>query len=336
VVSHDGSQKVPQASAGLAPSAPEMPSVAPADLYSGTPNLLRASGVRHSLGWQDDRKAGPSFVVVRLSRLDNIKVIERFPLTEQGWATAWRALAALDAEAAVAVGARLARREAGRRGAAALDALDAGSLCCLRYVIFNGGSGTAPLTKGQAYDLRFLSDRIMISPRRSADAIVEVPYRDVETVEVSQSSPGRSPGELAVLILAVALLGALLGLFILGLVGALFGALVFGSVGAMIGAASGKIETIVRFRGPDAEFYFVIAGKRADALRIELSEPLRAIENARAAPVSETQPDDSDGPADLATGSIPDQLTKLASLLQQGLITRDEFERLKAKLIADS
>ena len=33
---------------------------------------------------------------------------------------------------------------------------------------------------------------------------------------------------------------------------------------------------------------------------------------------------------------IPDQLSKLASLLQQGMITRDEFEHLKAKLIAKS
>ncbi len=29
-------------------------------------------------------------------------------------------------------------------------------------------------------------------------------------------------------------------------------------------------------------------------------------------------------------------VSKLASLLQQGLLTRDEFERLKAKLIAKS
>jgi hypothetical protein len=336
VLSYDGSQKAPQASAGLPPPAPEMPTMAPADLYVGTPNLLLASGIRHSLGWQDDRKAGPSFVVVRLSRLDNIKVMQRFPLTEQGWATAWQTLAGLDAEAAVAVAARLARREAGRRGAAALNALDAESLCCLRYAIFNGGSGTAPLAKGQAYDLRFLSDRIMISPRRSAEALVEVQYRDVETVEVSQSSPGRAPAEIAVLILAVGLLGALLGLFILGLVGALFGALIFAAVAAMIGAVSGKIETLLRLRGPDVEFYFVITEKRADALRIALSEPLRVIETARAAQVSETQPGDSDGPAAVAPGTIPDQLTKLASLLQQGLITRHEFEHLKAKLIADS
>ena len=196
---------------------------------------------------------------------------------------------------------------------------------------FNGGSGGGPLIKGQAYDLRFLGDRIMVCPCRSAEAIVEVPYRDVETVEVSGSSPGKSPGELLVLILGLGLLGALLGLVLLGLVGFLLGAVVFGLVGALVGAASSTTATVVRLRGRDAEFYFLHTQMRPDALRIDLSEPLRAIEGARA-----TQAGDSDEPADLAPGSIPDQLSKLASLLQQDLITRGEFEHLKAKLIAES
>ena len=36
----------------------------------------------------------------------------------------------------------------------------------------------------------------------------------------------------------------------------------------------------------------------------------------------------------MASESIPDQVSRLASLLQQGLITREEFEHLKARLIA--
>ena len=96
----------------------------------------------------------------------------------------------------------------------------------------------------------------------------------------------------------------------------------------MVGSAW-KIETIVRLRARDAEFYFLHTEKRPDALRIELSGAMRAIDKAHA-----TQSDDPQEPADLASESIPDQLGKLASLLQQGLITRDEFEHLKAKLIA--
>jgi hypothetical protein len=331
VVSHDGPQEAPSVSAGLLPSVPAMPSVSPVEVYRGIPNLLLGSGLRHSLGWQDYRKAGPSFVVVRLGRLGRIKVTERFPLTEQGWASAWRALSDRDDGAATAIAAKLAEREARTRAAAALNALDAQSPRCLRRVIYNGGSAGVPLAKGQAYDVRFLGDRIMICARGSTEAIVEVPYRDVETVEVSGSSPGRSHGELLVLILALGLAGALLGLILLGLAGFLLGAVIFGLVGAMVGAAGSKIETIVRVRGQDTEFYFLHTETRPDVLRIALSEPLMAIERARAAQVGY-----SDESADLVSGSIPDQLSKLASLLEQGLITRDEFEHFKANLITKS
>jgi hypothetical protein len=330
-MSHDGSQEAPQVSIGPLPLIPAMPRVPRADLYPGTPNLLLASGLRHSLGWQDHRKAGPSFVVVRLGRQGRIKVIERFPLTDQGWANAWQALSGLDAGASAAVAAKLAQKEAGNRAAAALRALDAESLACMRRVKFNGGSSRAPLTKDHAYDLRFMADRIKICSCGSIDAIVEMPYQDVESVEVTGSSPGKSPSDQAVLILALSLVGALLGLFVLGLVGFLLGAVVFGLIGALVGASSSQIVAIIRLRGQDGELYFLNSEKRPDTLRIELSEPLRAIENARSA-----QAGDSDKPADPAPASVPDQLSKLASLLQQEMITRDEFEHLKAKLIAES
>jgi len=118
-----------------------------------------------------------------------------------------------DADAAAAVAAGLAEREARRSAAAALAARDAESLRCLR-VRFQGGSGGLPLAKDQAIDLRFLGDRVMVCPRRSASAVAMVPYRDVAALEVSGPAPGRSSGELAVLILAVGLLGALLGLLL--------------------------------------------------------------------------------------------------------------------------
>jgi hypothetical protein len=331
VVSQDGSTEAPQASAGLL-SSPAMPNIPPGSLYrGGRPYLLLDSSHRHSLGWQDDRKSGPSFVVVRLTRLDGVKVQQRFPLTEQGWAAAWQALSGLDAGAAAAIAGRLAQLEAGGRAVAALGALDAESVRCLRSVTFNGGAGEAQLTRGQTYDLRFLPDRLMVCLPRSAAALVEVPYRDVETVEVSGPSPGKSAAEVAPWVVGLGLLGALLGLVLFGLLGLLLGAVLFGLVGLLAGISSSKIETIIRLRARAGEFYFLLAGKRADAVRIELAEPLRAIENAggRHAP-------DPAELTDLAPGSIPDQLTKLASLLQQSLITRDEFDDLKAKLIPKS
>jgi hypothetical protein len=336
-MSENDSHEAALADAGLPASIPAMPTVPRDELFSyrHTPHLLLYSGRRHSIGWQDNRKAGPSFVVARLGRLEKIKVTERFPFTEQGWADAWQVLSGQDAGAATAIAAKLSAREGRARTSSAFAALDAESLCCLRRVTFNGGSGEARLAKGMGYDVRFLGDRLMVCPPSMLDPIIEVPYTDVETVEVTGSGQGdNSAGNALAWMFAIGLLGALLGLFILRppLFGLLLGALLFGAVGAAIGAGSAaKIKTTVRIRVKDAELYFLSTAKSADALRIEMSGPLRAIQGARAG-----HPGDANESPAQAPATVPDRLTQLASLLQQGLITREEFEHLKTKLIAET
>lgn len=140
----------PSAVAGVLPT-PAMPDVPADSLYRGMPRLL-LDGHRHSLGWQVSGKSGPGFVVTRLSWPDRIKVRERFPLTEQGWESAWRTLSGLDSRAAEAIAKALAEQESGRRATAAVAALDHASQLWLRPVTFTGGSGGAPLAQGQ--DLR--------------------------------------------------------------------------------------------------------------------------------------------------------------------------------------
>ena len=120
-MSHDGPQETRQDGVALSPT-PAMPSVPRSELYRGQPRLLLDSGVRHSLGWQDNRKAGPSFVITRPSSV-RVKVAERFPLTETGWANAWQALVRCDPGAAEAIAAVLAKREAASRAAAAMTSL---------------------------------------------------------------------------------------------------------------------------------------------------------------------------------------------------------------------
>lgn len=107
-------QQQPSAGAGLLPTIPAMPSVSADSVYQGRPLLLLEEGLRHSIGWQAGRKAGPGFVVVRLRRVDAVHVVERFLLTEQGWEDAWRALSDLDPAAAAAVAAKLSRDDARR------------------------------------------------------------------------------------------------------------------------------------------------------------------------------------------------------------------------------
>jgi hypothetical protein len=329
VATNNGPRETPHASGDLPSSAPAMPSVPPDQIYRGTPYVL-VEGLRHSLGWQDVRKTGASFVVTASRPGGRVKVLQRFPLSEQGWTDAWRALSRLDASAASAIEVKLAKLEAGRRASDALAALDASSLCYLRSVTFAGGSDRGSLTERQHYDLRFQDDRIMVCGQRLAHAFVELPYADVTAVEVS--GPVNQPaGTVLGLISGLGLLGAFLGFLVLRLPGLLLGAVVLGLVGGFIAAVRSKNEAIVLVRGRDAEFQFLDPSKRPDDVRRALSEALMAIRKANAA-----QADGSNEPAEPTSDSAADQLSKLASLLQQDLISRDEFEQLKAKVIAAS
>ena len=139
MTSDDGSQQAQRANAGLVTSTPAMPSVPAEDLYRGSPRLLLYSSFRHSLGWQDHRKAGPSFVVARRTP-GGMKVFERYPFTEQGWESAWRTLAGADADAAAAIAAKLAQRATREAAASALSSLDGESLRRLGPMTFSGGS----------------------------------------------------------------------------------------------------------------------------------------------------------------------------------------------------
>jgi hypothetical protein len=297
-----------QSAGGALSSVPAMPVVPANELYRGSPYLLVQFGQRYSIGWQDARKDGPVFVIARISRLDATKVVDRFPMTEAGWAKAWRALVRLDAHAAQAAAARLTALAAAQKALNELAQLNAATVSYQPGVLFLGGyARAAEVAVGTRYDLRFLDDRLAVLLPGRIDALFEVPYTDIEMVDIG--GPGLvkrwSPGEQAGL------------------------ALVLGLPGAVLGINDTKIQTIVRINTADRELFFLNSQKQADALRIELSVPLKAIRDARAA----ASPDHSD-PA--ARASITDQLTRLASMLEAGLLTRQEFDQLKAKLIAQS
>ena len=69
--------------------------------------MLVERGQRHSLGWQVTKKDGPCFVVARVRGTGSAKVLNRFPLTADGWTRAWGALVTHDGEAAQAVTERV-------------------------------------------------------------------------------------------------------------------------------------------------------------------------------------------------------------------------------------
>ena len=342
-----------------APSAPPMPQVAVGRLSRDAPRLILEGGRRYSLGWMDHRTSGPSFVLARLRWTGAIKIRERFPLTEQGWQGAWQALYAADPDTAALTTVELRAREARLKAAADRAAREAESLLHLRLVVFTGGYGGGLPPQGQACDLRFLADRVLVSPLSSNDSLAELAYRDVQDVEVG--GPGRvarPAAEVALATVGLGALGAVIGLLIFGrLIGLILGGLLLAFIGALIVNASTRTETTVRIRLADREMYFTDNTRSPEQLRVEMSGVRRAIEAARigvpGGPVTGSGdaaagedgiaggtvvPGQEDAGDAVAAGSaeatIADQLAKLAGLLQQGLLTREEFDRLKARLIS--
>jgi hypothetical protein len=100
-------------------SAPKMPTIDVSKLGGRYPVLFADNGgiLRHCIGWQRSAESpdGACFFVGKTSVITGgAKVLERFPLTEAGWADAWRRLVELDRSAAEAIIRRLANIEAAR------------------------------------------------------------------------------------------------------------------------------------------------------------------------------------------------------------------------------
>jgi hypothetical protein len=295
---------------GASSSVPPRPVIKVGE-WGDWPYLLVYSG-HLSIGWQNhpEKKGGPRYLVGRTGTVTGgTKVVERFPFTEEGWGKAWRFLVRRDKALAEKIREELTVRAAAERARAELAQLDAAALVNLKAVIFLGGyAADMVLAAGQTYDLRFLSDRLVIRQHDQSEALAEVLYGEVEALDVG--GPGTvsrmSRRQQAGMTLA------------------------FGLVGAALAYTDTKIQTIVRIQAADSEFHFLCTTTTPDALRVQLSRPLGAIRDARAA-----KPPASARLAGEAAAAVG-ELSRLASLLEAGLLTREEFDRLKAQLLADS
>lgn len=77
-------------------------------------------GVNPTIGWQfrPETEGGPAFMIVRRGVLGmgTLRAVETFPLTEDGWTSAWQALLASNPAAAPRIAAAVKkRRTAGPR-----------------------------------------------------------------------------------------------------------------------------------------------------------------------------------------------------------------------------
>jgi len=304
---------------------PARPQIEPREMSTGGPVVLErgaGAGWKHALGWEDrsERRGGPCFIIVKATFTGSFRVIQRFPLSDAGWRQAWKALVGLDRDGAAKVLEALADRAdaAGRKAELArLAAQTIGVLADARYI---PGTGELPgIASGSRISVRFVADRVVfISSATVPRVLAGFSYPDVVTVEVG--GPGRiqrwTTGQQLALGMA------------------------FGIEAEILATAATRIKTVVRLETTKCELFLVVTNTEPDALRMQLSPALWAIREAREAagqPGAGGSPDaaDDDGAGAGAGGpaSVVDQLAKLAGLLESGLLTREEFDRLKGGLL---
>lgn len=288
-----------------------MPTLRTGTLTGGFLYSMVDYGQRYTLGWQRQTNS-PTFVLIRLGAMKD-KVLDRFPLTPDGWARAWAALVKLDSGAADAVAAKIQEWLAEDAAHGAETEIGVRTLVTLADVAYLGGYlPESAITPGERYDVRFFEDRLAVLACRSADVLAEVPYGQVEQVEIGGPGLIRRGG---------------------GFVGGGFGvtAIEGMAIAAVLNGLTTRtsIKTIVRIQGTGCELFLLLTSVTPEQLRIELSRPLGAIRSARAMEVAGGIQHGA-----LAVSFSPvEELTKLADMLEKGLLTRDEFDLMKAKLI---
>lgn len=295
----------PPAASGSAPDVPAMPAIWKRERID-FPTPVAFDGKRPAIGWhfRDPARGGPCFVIMRAGALGQWKVLERFPLSDDGWRAAWLHFAA---SAGAPVPETLAALAARAEAAAEAAARKGSTVASIAGAAYLGGYGAAlGLIEGQPYDVRFLDDRIAVHQPGTAARLQEISYREVEDLEiggpgiVSKLSRGQQAGAAAL----------------------------FGLLGAAVAYGSTKIQTVIHVQATDVDLYFLCTTTVPDALRIQLAEALGAIRQARAQRAT--------GQAALVPGeiTIASELDKLAGLLDRGLLTREEFDQFKARLLA--
>jgi hypothetical protein len=207
------------------------------------------------IGWQWKRasKGGPAFVLINRGALGSLKVTERFPLTPEGWASAWRSYVKENPDAADKCRARLKEREREQREldqrsrpTSEMAVLDSRSLACLRQVGLLGGyAPDSAIAIGERYDARFLEDRLGIFPCHHWEPLAELPYSEVEDVEIGGPGLVRSGG------------GFIGGGF--GAVGALEGMTIAAVLNALTARTS--ITTIARVQATSCELFLLFTSQ---------------------------------------------------------------------------
>jgi hypothetical protein len=142
---------------------PAMPALPPWGIFRH-PHPIVDAGRGYTLGWQDIRKVGPRFVVLRLGLMDSTKVLDNFPLTQEGWAAAWVTRVKLDASVATAFRKTLEQTAA----KAAAEAAEPKRRAAVYQKLTDG-----TLTKFQAFEVQVLAGENVVYTIGSRDDVAK-------------------------------------------------------------------------------------------------------------------------------------------------------------------
>jgi hypothetical protein len=267
------------------------------------------------------KKGGPAFAIYRRSSWDNYKVVsELYPPTEEGWAKAWQAYASINPEGAGRVRRSLAPQ--GKNG---------NTLTFLGSVTFLGGyTPRADLKVHSTYDLIFMRNQLTILFPDGACTAGELAYSDFIDVQVAGPGLIRSVNPL------VGPLGKMAGMAVRAIqpgVNVNLLAAESEAISAALNTVSTrtKIQSVLFIQTADSELFFLCGNMKPDELRIHLSPAFGRIREIRGTAEIARKND-----ADPNNSSVVSELDKAAKLLDRGLITRQEFDQLKARLITGS
>lgn len=171
-----------------------------------------------------------------------------------------------------------------------------------------GGHGDLAPVPGESWKVVFRPEELMLRKKGREDICVS--YRDIVAIEIGGPGAQHSGG---------------------GFIGGGFG-LAGAASGMLIGAALNMltthttVDTVICLQTDSAEIFLHTKESTPDDLRMRLSAVFGVLRGQEAAR-------EPTAPAPRTPDAI-DQLTKLADLLEKGLISQEEFAKLKGSLLA--
>jgi Short C-terminal domain len=186
-----------------------------------------------------------------------------------------------------------------------------GAVAALSQCKVLGGHGLPPRT-GEQWDLAFYADELELRTRGSDPVVVA--YPDIVALEIGGPGATSSGGGFAG------------GGF--GVQGAAEGMLIATALNLL--TTRSRVDTVICLQTQSAELFLHTSRTTPDALRMRLSQVFTALRAQAPEPMPTA-------PAVQATAPEVDpveRLHRLSELLEKGLISRDEFDRLKADLLS--